>query len=293
MHYAMSRLSVLDVRWAGLFDVASSPTFHKRHYNPYYELIVVAEGTVHLLVEDSRLTLSVGDSILLKPWEQHGGWGDAGASGAFFWVQFSCEPGLEEFALHRAPELTIVQAERTELRTVDVRHEEPVIVPRRDRVRNRYELLAHFQELVETMREPAGYFRFKASLLLARMLHLIADDFLRRSRLDLSLPASYLTFRRLVDLLNNGYETKLTRERLEQALDRKYDYLCQVFKKYAGVSIHQYTQQLRIQRAKHLLRHTSWSVKEIAQDTGYDDPFYFSRIFKRLEGVSPQQYRDK
>jgi AraC-like DNA-binding protein len=292
MHYSLSRLSVLDVRWADWLDTSSSESFHKRHHNPYYELIVVAEGTVHLLVEDKPLILSVGDSILLKPWEQHGGWGNPGG-GSFFWTQFSCEPGMEEFALHRAPELTIVHAGRTELRTVDIRHEDPVIVPRRYLVRNRYELLGLFQKLVETMKEPAGYFRFEASLLLARMLHQIADDFLRRSHLDTSFPISYITFRQLVNHLNNGYDAKLNREDLEKALGRKYEYLCQVFKKYASTPMNAYIHQLRVQRAKYLLHATSQSVKDIAQETGYDDPFYFSRMFKRLEGMSPQQYRER
>ncbi|MDF2921715.1 MAG: AraC family transcriptional regulator [Paenibacillaceae bacterium] len=293
MYYSMSRLSVLDVRWADLFNATAAPTFMKYHYNPYYELIIVAEGTVNFQVEDSSLTLSVGDSIILKPWERHGGWGNASSGGSFFWAQFSCEPGLEEFALHRAPELTIVHAPRTELRTVNTRYEDPVILPRLDRSTKRYKLLGLFQELVETMKEPVGYFRLEATLLLARMLHMMADDFLQRSHLDTSFPVSYITFRRLVDLLNNGHETQLDRKRLEAALDRKYEYLCQVFKKYAGSSINQYIHQLRIQRAKHLLHHTSLSVKEIASQIGYDDPFYFSRMFKRLEQVSPQQFREQ
>ncbi|MEK8128240.1 AraC family transcriptional regulator [Paenibacillus filicis] len=293
MYYSMSRLSVLDVRWADLFDTSASASFHKRHHNPYYELIIVAEGSVHLLVEGSPLTLSVGDSILLKPWEQHGGWDGPEGRGKFFWAQFSCEPGMEEFALHRAPELTIVHAERTELRTVDIRHEDPVIIPRRYLTQHRYKLLSLFQQLVEKMKEPTGYFRFEATLLLAQMLHQIADDFLRSSHLDTRFPVSYITFRQLVNHLNNGYDAKLSREGLEQAMDRKYEYLCQVFKKYAGTPINQYIHQLRVQRAKYLLRSTSQSVKDIAEETGYDDPFYFSRMFKRLEGVSPQQYREQ
>ncbi|WP_409343299.1 helix-turn-helix domain-containing protein [Paenibacillus sp. MBLB4367] len=292
MHYSLSRLSVLDVKWADLFD-ANAEGFLSDHYNPYYELIIAAEGTVYLQAGESQLTLQTGEAVLLKPWETHAGWKTGGIQGKFYWVQFSCEPGLDEFALNRAAELNIVHAERTELRTVDIRHEDQLIIPRHYRIQQRYKLLGLFESLVETMNRPQGYFRFHATLLLAEMLRLIADDFLERSHLDTTFPISYITFRNLVNHLNNSYVAEISKERLESATDRKYEYLCQVFKRYAGTSIHHYVQQLRVQRAKHLLHNTAKSVQEIARDVGYPDPFYFSRIFKKIEGVAPQRFRDR
>ncbi|MNH86817.1 HTH-type transcriptional activator Btr [compost metagenome] len=292
MYLSLSRLSVLDVRWADLLNTNNNKSFYGQHYNPYYELIVVAEGTVKLQVGNDQLTLNMGDSYLLKPWEQHGGWGSQDTSGQFFWVQFSCEPGLNEFNLNRAPELNIVHAERTELRTVTIRHEDLIILPRHYQNRNRYQLLGTFEELIETMKHPSGYFRFHTTLLLAEILRLMANDFLEQSHLDTGFPLSYLTFRKLVNHLNNAYLSNISKQELEVTLDRKYEYLCHVFKKYTGTSIHHYIQQLRVQRAKYLLHNTETSIKNVAQEVGYEDPFYFSRIFKKIEGVSPQQYRN-
>jgi len=294
LYYSMSRLSTLDVRWADLLDTnRSSSFFSNMHYNPYYELIVVAEGTVRLQAGDSRMTLQTGDSYLLKPWEQHGGWSPCEGSGKFFWVQFSCEPGMNEFVLNRASELNIVHAERTELRTVKVSHEDLLIIPRQFSNRDRYTLLGLFEKLLGTMNRPEGYFRYQATLLLADMLHRIASGFLESSHLDTSFPISYITFRKLVNLLNNSYEREVSKDQLERATERKYEYLCQVFRKYTGSTIHHYVQQLRVQRAKHLLHQTDKTVKEISMEVGYQEPFYFSRIFKKMEGVSPQHYRER
>jgi AraC-like DNA-binding protein len=293
MYYSMSRLSILDVRWADLLDTQKNASFYREHYNPYYELIVVAEGTVNLRAGDDRMTLCMGESYLLKPWEPHGGWESDGANGKFYWVQFSCTPGMNEFVLNRASDLNIVHAERTELRTVEVRHEDQLIIPRLYRSRHRYKLLDLFDQLRETMERPEGYFRFQATLLLAEMLRGIATDFLEHSHLDTAFPISYITFRKLVNLLNNSYEREITKQALERLMDRKYEYLCQVFKKYAGTTINHYIQQLRVQRAKHLLRHTDKNVKTIAKEVGYEEPFYFSRMFKKIEGVSPQHYREQ
>jgi YesN/AraC family two-component response regulator len=128
--------------------------------------------------------------------------------------------------------------------------------------------------------------------LLAEMLQLIASDFLEQSHLDTSFPASHTTFRNLVNYLNNFYQSDIPKEKLESGMNRKYEYLCQVFKRYANTNIHHYMHQLRTQRAKYLLHNTAKSVKAIAEEIGYQDPFYFSRMFKKIAGVAPQHYRD-
>ncbi|MBD0380899.1 AraC family transcriptional regulator [Paenibacillus sedimenti] len=291
MYYSLSRLSRLDIKWADLFD-ANSPNFFGQHHNPYYELIVIADGVVHLQTAGTPMTLHAGESLMLMPWETHTGWNSDKRQGQFFWVQFSSDPALGEFGLDRASELNIVHAERTELRTAEIHHEDLLVLPRQFRTSQRYKLLGLFEELVETMKQPKGYFRFHASLLLGEILRLMAGDFLEQSHLDTSFPASYITFRNLVNYLNNFYESDISKETLERLLDRKYEYLCQVFKKYAGTNIHHYVHQLRSQRAKYLLHNTEKSVKAIAEELGYQDPFYFSRMFKKIEGIAPQQYRN-
>ncbi|WP_187273924.1 AraC family transcriptional regulator [Paenibacillus sp. N3.4] len=290
MYYSFSRLSKLDVIWAGLFDT-NNRSFFEQHHNPYYELVVIADGTVHLQTNETQMTLQSGQSLLMQPWESHTGWNPQERQGQFFWAQFSCDPGLNEFLLDQASQLNIVHAERTELRTTDIRHEDVLVVPRQFQAIQRYKLLGLFEELVSTMKQPKGYFRFQATLLLAEILRLIANDFLEQSSVDTNFSASYITFRELVNHLNNSYESDISKDQLEQVLNRKYEYLCQVFKKYARTNIHHYIHQLRAQRAKYLLLNTSKSVKDIAEEVGYQDPFYFSRMFKKIERISPQHFR--
>jgi len=63
------------------------------------------------------------------------------------------------------------------------------------------------------------------------------------------------------------------------------------FKSLTGNSPIQYFIQLRMEQACLLLDNSSHSIKEIAVELGYQDPLYFSRLFKRVLGVSPKQYR--
>lgn len=64
-----------------------------------------------------------------------------------------------------------------------------------------------------------------------------------------------------------------------------------LFKQRMGCSPMDYFTRLRMRRACDLLESTSARVKEIAAALGYDDPFYFSRVFKSLSAVAPLHYR--
>ena len=64
-----------------------------------------------------------------------------------------------------------------------------------------------------------------------------------------------------------------------------------IFKRCTGSTPIDYFIRLRMERARELLATTSCSVKEIAGVLGYDDPLYFSRVFKSVNQTTPTQYR--
>lgn len=63
------------------------------------------------------------------------------------------------------------------------------------------------------------------------------------------------------------------------------------FKEYSGMPPGRYLTDIRIRKAKELLESTDYSVGEIGGIIGYENPLYFSRIFKKTAGVSPAEYR--
>jgi AraC-like DNA-binding protein len=65
----------------------------------------------------------------------------------------------------------------------------------------------------------------------------------------------------------------------------------ELYKEKTGYSPIQNLILLRIQKSCQLLYFTDHSVKEIAVDVGFSDPFYFSRMFKKLMGVAPTVYK--
>lgn len=70
-------------------------------------------------------------------------------------------------------------------------------------------------------------------------------------------------------------------------------YLAKSFKNQFGLSITTYLQNIRITKAKQLLRFSTKTVEEIGYEVGLGAPAYFSRVFKNVEGVSPKTYREQ
>lgn len=71
-----------------------------------------------------------------------------------------------------------------------------------------------------------------------------------------------------------------------------YAHQCRIFKQCYGIPPLQYVTELRITRAKNLLRDTDISVSRIAQMIGFDNLGYFSRIFKKSTGLTAREYRN-
>ena len=68
-------------------------------------------------------------------------------------------------------------------------------------------------------------------------------------------------------------------------------HFCTVFSQQTGKTFKEYLTELRIQRARELLRTTSLKSFEIADQIGYSDPHYFSYVFRKHAGQSPTEYR--
>ena len=93
--------------------------------------------------------------------------------------------------------------------------------------------------------------------------------------------------------LDEYYADKIVLDDLaERFFINKY-YLTRIFKETYGTTITSYVQSVRITHAKQMLRFTDMSVDEIGRAVGMDDANYFSRIFQKVEGIRPSEYRKR
>ena len=92
-------------------------------------------------------------------------------------------------------------------------------------------------------------------------------------------------------LLQESLEEPVDMEKLAREIPMGYSSFRKAFKKITGESPNQYHLNLRLTRAKDLLTTTALNINEVADQTGFDSVFYFSKLFKKKNGVSPKFYR--
>ena len=98
-------------------------------------------------------------------------------------------------------------------------------------------------------------------------------------------------FTAIKDYLNRNLDKALSLQNLSDEFAISQTYMSKLFRKYAGQSYSQYLTTLRMERAKQLMKdNPGMYVKDIALLTGYQDQFYFSRIFRSCTGKSPADY---
>lgn len=93
--------------------------------------------------------------------------------------------------------------------------------------------------------------------------------------------------------LRQNYTQDIEFSQIAEAYHISSAYLSKIFKDHVGMTPSRYRNTYRISIAKKLLMDTDLPIKTIAEKTGFTDQFYFSKIFKKITGDSPAQFRDE
>ena len=94
-----------------------------------------------------------------------------------------------------------------------------------------------------------------------------------------------------IQYIRENYHEKLSLENVAEKIYISPYYLSHLFKEELGITFLEYLTRIRMEEAKKLLMDRSLTILDISLRIGYDDPGYFSKVFKKNIGVSPSQYR--
>ena len=93
--------------------------------------------------------------------------------------------------------------------------------------------------------------------------------------------------------IQDNLHQELNRDDIARSVFRNPAYVSRLFRKETGLSLTDYIAQSRIERAKRLLAGTNDKISHIAEDLGYVHFSYFAKLFKKMTGLTPQEYRKK
>lgn len=113
------------------------------------------------------------------------------------------------------------------------------------------------------------------------------DIFLSNDELDNKLVNDVLV------IMNEGIFDNLSIDQIVSKINYSRAYIFREFKKATGKSIMEYFTDLKIKTAKKMLRETDFSIREIAEKLSFDTPNYFSKTFKKINGITPTAYKKR
>ena len=94
-----------------------------------------------------------------------------------------------------------------------------------------------------------------------------------------------------VGYIHENYKEKISLKTIAEKLHTNSSYLSMLFKQETRVTVTDYISQIRIEKSCELLSETTLSFSDIAARTGFEDQSYFSKVFKKIHGVTPTEYR--
>lgn len=101
------------------------------------------------------------------------------------------------------------------------------------------------------------------------------------------------TMYKVVRYIKNNYTSKITLDNVASEVFLSKSYLSKVFKDEMNMNITYYINILKIEKSKSLLLDNKMSLVEISNAIGFTDQSYFTKVFKKIVGISPGKYREK
>lgn len=95
----------------------------------------------------------------------------------------------------------------------------------------------------------------------------------------------------IISYLKEHYAQRITGQMLESVFHHNFDYMNRRFKESTGLTIFSFLERYRIEKGKQLLESKRFTIAETADALGFCNSFYFSRVFKKHEHITPSEYK--
>lgn len=259
--------SSIYITWAGHMHCSADYSIGPRLLDTY-TLVCVINGSGYLKTGGHKVQeLHRGDVFILYPQEKHHYYTDAENPWELMWISFNgtlSETLLTDAGFSRSSYVL------------------PTILT--------HSIQRTMQTIINSLGDTADTHRLCATgqlYILFAYLKQIAEANRKRSE-ALGQDSSVW---RAIRFIEQNYYLDIDVDMLCEHVNYSRSYLSRTFKAETDMTIPEYINKIRIQNAVNLLLHSKMPVKEIAISVGMKDSFYFSKVFKKLTGETPREFR--
>ncbi|MDD7795849.1 AraC family transcriptional regulator [Clostridium sp. 'White wine YQ'] len=238
----------------------------------HHELLLVNGGKGYISIEDKRYRIEKGMLFYFNPSMTHTIEVDEKLPMCFLSVHFN-----------------YVELSYSEDAWVTKGSDELLPLNSMEKLMDYYTIDILFRKLTSLWDEKLLGYEFASKTILQELLYEILKNIKRKK----SNYSTALKVNNIISYLNENIKRKVTLNELSELVKLSPTYLSRSFKEITGYSIIEFFNKMKIDKAKELIIDGDKKVKEVAEVLGFKDEFYFSRIFKRIEGISPSEFYSK
>lgn len=232
---------------------------------PHFQWIQCRKGSGILLIDNKIITINENQSMLLFPHTAHEYYSNSD-NWIVDWI------ALNGFAVEEV------------FKNGGIKHSEVFSVSEPELFILRMEKLLELAVSYNTMK----------SLECSKIIYSLLMDILTYTSTDKAdyMINKYSKLRPVLDYIDANYNQVITLQDLSKIANVTPEYLCAVFKKTTGIRIFEYINNIRIKNSKEaILSKKNMPIKEIAKNVGFDDVSYFCSMFKKIEKLTPNEFR--
>ncbi|WP_078408637.1 helix-turn-helix transcriptional regulator [Priestia abyssalis] len=278
LHFSVPPFPTFIIGGRHMLDIGKK---HVKRVFTVFDLLYVKSGVLFITEDGIPYEVSEGEYIILVPGIEHYGHKGCEEKTDFIWIHFFMEEGYTSLPKEHIEWSSLVKEEGTITEPWYFTFQ----IPRYGSVQNRPLINRLLNYLV-------GLDEYEGVENKLRQQLLFQEFCLQLQKEVLAIPtAAEQVTEQIVAYIREYYNESITMKELSARLHYHPDYMTRSMQKTIGMSPVQYLQQYRISQAKKLLATTNMKVKDISNLVGIQDYTYFSRIFKKQEGLTPNSYR--
>jgi AraC-like DNA-binding protein len=269
-----------------------------------YELILVTQGTCIFYFEKYSCELYPGDMLLIEPYQIHGAKNPSNSLCRFFYVHFMPKDEIQlidESSVQREILVTLQNTHITEedkiIYSVPKINFKKICIPMYMSLGDcKNEIFTLMEKAIDERNHTTLTSELTITLYISEILVVITKivlakfGFIKLLNIKGKIPR---VLQEAMLYINQNYNKILHVNDIAAQMQISPQHLTRLFKENIGKSTIQYVNELRISKAKDLMREKIMTIGEITYAIGLENPYYFSRLFKRLEGISPSEYKRK
>ncbi|EMT46726.1 MULTISPECIES: AraC family transcriptional regulator [Anoxybacillus] len=250
---------------------------HFRRTFSVFDFLYVQKGTLHMTEQKETFVVREGEYVILCPGFEHYGHEPCEEDTHFIWIHFSL-PQYDRVEKEPYGWGDIIEREATYVDYAQYR----LFIPQYGKLKQAG-MESMLQHIVREQQTPDH--SLTQQLLFAQWIVQ-----LQKQTLHIPTAAEHVCAEAM-EYIHQHYGEPFNMEHLAYALRLHPDYISRCMQKTIGMSALQYVNDYRINIAKKKLAATNETIAAIAKQVGFEDGAYFSRVFKKIEGMTPGEYR--